>query len=395
MAKVLVLNGSDPWTQTSGYFLYSARCMELLSPSHSIRVVSLYHPRPDRLPVPAGINRTWYTERRLNARIQRLRSILSGKSFCELEFNYPGVVGWARMTIEQERPDLVIFNHIRAAWLAPLLGRINRPSLYIAHNAEGISYASIAQLESNPVGKLFAQMEGKKLQHLESQILHVVDSVIAVTEEDRNRLQVFRPSLPIHVVPPNFDVQDEAEDEQRPCTILIVGSFHWRPKRTNVLWFLREVYRPLRLARPEIRCVIVGANASALRSEIPALEGIELHADVPSVAPYLRQAAIFVTPERQWGGVKLKTCEAAAYGHPIVSTTPGMEGTGLRDGESCLVANTAGEFMKALLRCLDDPGFAIKIGQQARLEAQARFSQEAVARKLHHAIDAALNPTTS
>lgn len=392
MAKILFLCGSDPWTQASGYFLYSARCLEILARSHDVCAASLYRPQPDRLVPPAAIKRIWFSEKRLDSRIQRLRSLFGRSSFCEREFDYPGVIAWVAQTVEREKPDLVVFNHIRAAWLASLTGRLGVPTLYLAHNAEAMSYASIAQLESNPAGKIFALLEGRKLHRLEERILGAVGSVITLTEEDRDRLQALHPGMPMHVVPPCFDVPSAGMAAGVGAgVILIVGSFHWRPKRTNVIWFLRHVYGPLRRLRPGLRCLIVGANANVLRSDIGAGEGIELHADVPSVEPYLRQPAIFVTPERQWGGVKLKTCEAAAYGHPIVSTTPGMEGTGLRNGESCLVANTAEELQAALARCLDDRSFAEDLGRRAREVAQDRFSSQGVADRLNAAIQAALN----
>ncbi|HEY0967247.1 MAG TPA: glycosyltransferase family 4 protein [Opitutaceae bacterium] len=396
MANILFLCGSDPWTQASGYFLYSVRCVEMLARTQGVCAASLYRPQPDRLVPPPNIKRVWLAERRLDSRVQRMRSLFGGASFCEREFNYPGVRDWVKGMFDREKPDLVVFNHIRAAWLAPLLGQLGVPTLYIAHNAEGMSYASIAQLESNPAGKLFALLEGRKLHRLEKRILDTVDSVIALTEEDRDRLQILRPGLPMHVVPPCFDVPTgRAPAGPGNGVILIVGSFHWRPKRTNVIWFLRHVYQPLRKLRPGLRCLIVGANANALRPAIAAGDGVELHADVPSVEPYLSQPAIFVTPERQWGGVKLKTCEAAAYGHPIVSTTPGMEGTGLRNGESCLVANTAEELQAAVVRCLDDHPFAEELGRRARLVAQDRFSYRNVSDNLNAAINAALSAKTA
>lgn len=390
MARLLFLGGSDPWMQASGYFLYSARCLEILAEHHDICAASLYRSMPDRLVLPVSINRVWLSERRLDSRVQRLFSLFDLTSFCEREFAYKGVIEWAANVVVREKPDLVIFNHIRAAWLAPRLGRLGVPTLYLAHNAEALAYASIAQLENNPAGKLFAMIEGWKLDRLEKRILDAVGSVITLTEEDRRRLQATRPGMPMHVVPPYFELQASHSVSVVERPILIVGSFHWRPKRTNVRWFLREVYRPLLLSNPGLRCIIVGANADALQDEATQGGQVEIHANVPSVEPYLQTPSIFVTPERQWGGIKLKTCEAAMSGLPIVSTTPGMEGTGLQHGESCLVANSADEMKAALLRYIQDPACAEAFGQRARTVAEIRFSRAEVEKRLLKAINSAL-----
>jgi hypothetical protein len=44
-----------------------------------------------------------------------------------------------------------------------------------------------------------------------------------------------------------------------------------------------------------------------------------------------KSAVVMVTPERQSGGIKLKSCEAAVHPLPIALTSPGIEGTGLGD----------------------------------------------------------------
>ena len=52
----------------------------------------------------------------------------------------------------------------------------------------------------------------------------------------------------------------------------------------------------------------------------PRLSGVELHANVPDVRPYLADCGLLVVPLRIGGGSRLKILEALASGTPVVST---------------------------------------------------------------------------
>jgi glycosyltransferase involved in cell wall biosynthesis len=71
---------------------------------------------------------------------------------------------------------------------------------------------------------------------------------------------------------------------------------------------------------------------------------IEMHTDVTvtgfvdAVHPYLAASDIVAIPLFEGGGTRLKVF---ASGLPVVSTTKGVEGLGVRDGEHVLLADTA------------------------------------------------------
>jgi polysaccharide biosynthesis protein PslH len=65
--------------------------------------------------------------------------------------------------------------------------------------------------------------------------------------------------------------------------------------------------------------------------------------------------------------VRLKLLEALAMQAPVVSTCLGAEGVeGLRDGEHCLLADGADAFARAVIRLLDDPALAQRLGKAGR-----------------------------
>src|SRR5207249_726625 len=97
----------------------------------------------------------------------------------------------------------------------------------------------------------------------------------------------------------------------------------------------------------------------------------------------VRQASAAVVPDLQASGLKIKTMEFAAAGLPLVSWPPGVEGTMLVSGESCLCAETATEFIAHLDRLSTEPTLRKQLGTAARAVIQAGFSREAARKRLH------------
>jgi glycosyltransferase involved in cell wall biosynthesis len=63
---------------------------------------------------------------------------------------------------------------------------------------------------------------------------------------------------------------------------------------------------------------------------------------------------VSVVPLRFGGGTRIKILEALAHGVPVVSTSAGAEGLGLRHGEHALIADTADDLAAACVRLLLD-----------------------------------------
>jgi glycosyltransferase involved in cell wall biosynthesis len=70
-----------------------------------------------------------------------------------------------------------------------------------------------------------------------------------------------------------------------------------------------------------------------------------------------------------------------AMGKPIVSTTLGVEGLPVRDGEHLVVADRPRAFADAMLTLFDEASRRDALGSSARALVVERFSAETVARQ--------------
>lgn len=71
-----------------------------------------------------------------------------------------------------------------------------------------------------------------------------------------------------------------------------------------------------------------------------------------------------------------------AHGLPVVVTTIAAEGMDLSDGETALIADSAGEFADAVVRLFKDQQLYQRLSSNGRHVARARWSEEVAARGL-------------
>jgi glycosyltransferase involved in cell wall biosynthesis len=114
-------------------------------------------------------------------------------------------------------------------------------------------------------------------------------------------------------------------------------------------------------------------------AEVP---GVELHADVPDVRPFLSSSGIMVVPLRIGGGSRLKILEAAASGLPVISTSVGAEGLELVPGEHYLAADEPELMSDALLSWIQNPQPARAMAERSRAFVVDRYDWCRLAERL-------------
>jgi glycosyltransferase involved in cell wall biosynthesis len=90
---------------------------------------------------------------------------------------------------------------------------------------------------------------------------------------------------------------------------------------------------------------------------------------------------VYVIPLFVGSGTRIKAFEAMAMGRPVVSTSLGIEGLEVTDGEHFLRADDADAFTTSILSLLDDAAMRARIAGAARALMEAKFSWAEVARQ--------------
>lgn len=256
------------------------------------------------------------------------------------------------------------------------------------HNAVWQVFERLRKGERNPLKRWFLGREARIIRKLEGKACRRAQVVLAVSEQDKQALQVITGnSIPIKVVPITVDAEQftsimEGRDPQ-PNQLLTIGTMFWLPNSEGVSWWLCEGYEQLRAICPDVTYDIVGARPPrALQMLAKHYEGVKLHGYVADVVPFWTSTSALAVPILSGGGVRVKILEAMAMGVPVISTTIGCEGLDVRNGEHLLVADTPESFAYACARVLRDKELALRLAQNARQLILQRYDAKVALRSL-------------
>jgi glycosyltransferase involved in cell wall biosynthesis len=265
--------------------------------------------------------------------------------------------------LEEGRFDRVVCDFLAAAPNVPCLDR----AALFQHNVETVIWERQRDTAANPLRKTVLKYEAARMLAYERSICRAAGHVIAVSEEDADRMRARFGISRISAVPTGVDIDffTPPSDSPSVADLVFVGSMNWTPNIDGVEYFCGEIL-PLILARkPDCRVTIAGRTPplSILRlGEIHP--NLFVTGSVPDVRPYLWGSKVCIVPLRIGGGTRLKIYESMAARIPVVSTSIGAEGLPVRDGENIVLADDPRGFAEACLGLLADNGERCRLADQ-------------------------------
>ena len=260
-----------------------------------------------------------------------------------------------------------------------------QPSLVMAHNIESLIWQRYWETESNPVKRWYIERQWRKFEAFERRTFAECTQLVTVSDADavlaRERYGAERTAVVDNGVDTAYFQPPATPGD--PRRILFLGSLDWRPNLDAARLLLEQVFPAVRAQEPDARLSIVGRNPppwlTALASQAA---GVELHASVPDVRPYLAAAGVLAVPLRVGGGSRLKILEALAAGLPVVSTRVGAEGLDLDPGRHITEVEQVSELAPALIETMRQPAAAQVQAQAGRQRVLAAYDWDALADRL-------------
>jgi glycosyltransferase involved in cell wall biosynthesis len=270
------------------------------------------------------------------------------------------------------------------------------PVVLQAHNVDTLIWQRFHETEPSALKRWYIARQWQKFERFERRAFRSVRRIVAVSPEDaalaREKFGVDR----IDVVDNGVDVQSfgDVHPAATSRTVLYLGSLDWRPNLDALRLLLDSIFPNVQANEPDARLLIVGRHPPAwLRRRVATLEGVELHADVPDVRPYLAQSLVMAVPLRVGGGSRLKILEALAAGLPVVSTRVGAEGLALRPELDYTLADTTEQQVAALIGCLRQPQRALAQAAHGRSTVRERYDWPMLADRLERVWEKAVART--
>jgi polysaccharide biosynthesis protein PslH len=277
--------------------------------------------------------------------------------------------------------DLVVVDFLFAAMNVPITR--STPVVLFEHNVEYQIWQRLARLERRPWIRALLEIEWRKLRDREADACRRADLTIAVSADDRRRLEQLAPGIRAASIPTGVDTTyfTPMPAVEQPAHLVFSGSMDWHPNEDAVLYFLDAIFPLIRAQRPDTTFTVVGRNPSGrLRDAAARVRGVTITGTVSDVRPSIAEGAVYVVPLRAGGGTRLKIFEALAMARPVVSTTVGAEGLGIGPGRHYMCADTPGAFADAVLSLLQDPARRAQLGAAGRHLVESCYSWATIGR---------------
>lgn len=228
------------------------------------------------------------------------------------------------------------------------------------------------------------------MSQYEARICQLFSWVLFISAED---LKIVRQSGGVSeracVVPVPYCIEpvDSIAEKPKPNSLVFVGGMHTSYNVESLRYFCRDVLPLIVRTMPDIFLTVVGTlPAAKIRKELesPCVRFVGFQRDLTQ---YLRQHSVFVAPVRTGTGIRTKIIEAMAQGMPIVSTSMGIEGLDVSDGEDILLADSAEGFADSTRELLINETLRLKIATGALDRFKRTYSYEAVSEKTRGAYE--------
>lgn len=365
--KILFLTPQSPYPPRQGAALRNYHLLRHCASNHEVHLLTCLSPQDEERPDPgltticSRVEGFRQPERPLHSRL--LDSLLATKPDIALRLEQEGFHSALQRMLAEESYDLV---QVEGLEMAPYGFQVlnaaggGPPVVFDAHNAEFLLQKRAALMDARSPNRwhaaCYSLLQWQKLYHYEKEFCQAVDGIVAVSEPDRRALSSLAGQTPTVSVPNGIEISryiPEPLPETSPPLLVFTGKMDYRPNVDAMLWFGLKVL-PLIRSHQSVRLQIAGMSPHHRLDRLRSLPDVELTGAVEDTAPYIHGSAIYLAPMRVGGGTRLKILEAMACARPIVSTSLGVEGIPVRDGEHLLIADDPRSFADAVLSLLRD-----------------------------------------
>lgn len=286
----------------------------------------------------------------------------------------------------QKKYDVAICDFVQSALEFRNIQGI--PTILFQHNVESMIAKRHMEQSENLLGKLFWWLQWKKMFRFEAKASKMFDTVIAVSEQDKETFQQLYQMENVVTIPTGVDVnyfQPRPDIPVQENNVVFCGSLDWLPNEDAILFFINNILPHIKKHIPNIMFTVVGKNPSpTLQKLVKATPEIKLTGWVDDTRPYIAEGAAFIVPLRIGGGTRMKIYEAMAMGKAVVSTSVGAEGLPVKNGEHIILEDHQVKFAEKIVTLLKEKETREKFGVTACTFVREHFAWKQVAEEFRN-----------
>ncbi|MEF8727741.1 MAG: TIGR03087 family PEP-CTERM/XrtA system glycosyltransferase [Accumulibacter sp.] len=269
-------------------------------------------------------------------------------------FHSPSLQRHVDRLLQTEKWDLIF---VHCSSVAQYVERVRTvPKILDFGDMDSQKWLEYANYKPFPLS-LGYRLEGNKMLAAEKRLAGSFDLCTATTRAEWQTLEDYRTGVATDWFPNGVDAEffSPTVDAHDPDTLSFIGRMDYYPNQECMARFCTQIWPLLRLRRPDLKLLIIGADPSPEMRRLGDVPGVTVTGSVPDVRPFVRQSALMVAPLNIARGTQNKILEAMAMGVPVVTSRVAAGGVDAEPVTHFLVADTPEEYSAAILGVLQNP----------------------------------------
>lgn len=370
--KILFVTGQLPWPLDQGSRIRIFNLIKQISKTHQVYLLSLIRTEADLQgvamlqPFCKEVLTVLAPRSFIKKCADSIRSIFGALPYTVLAARDSRLKQQIVKCIDQFGIELVQIEELYPA--VNILGsKISRPIVFDAHNSEALILKRLALSSKNWLTRWLYREQASKMLNFETQVVKSCSAVLCVSDLE----QVLFSALNKRTLLLPNGVEDLVPLSQRRGTKLVfTGTLQYSPNSQGLVWFLENVWPQLESQRFTLDIVARLPSKELLKF---CSEHVKFINNADKIEPHLIGADIMIVPLFAGAGTRFKILQAFAYGLPVVSTSVGAEGLGVKHTKELLIADDAQSFAQALIDLSSNMQLRDELAASAQVHLQTHF----------------------
>ncbi len=244
--------------------------------------------------------------------------------------------------IQDFKPDIIHFEELRTCSNIGFLREsleFQKVITATLHNVERELLVSNGTYSFPIFQSAINQVHLKNLINLEKEVIMYSNKVFCYSKLDQKIYENYIPSNKWSSTSNGANV-DPFPPPSTTSIPMFMGSLDYSPNKEGLSWLLEN--------NSDHNFTVVGARPPIQIVKLLESQNITLHSNVPDIREYYKEAQVLLVPIFSGSGTRTKILEAIGFGRLVLTTSKGIEGINLNDGDGVFIADNANEWNKKL-----------------------------------------------
>lgn len=238
--------------------------------------------------------------------------------------------------------------------------------------------------QKNLIMNLLWTYELNRIKKFEKKVFDSCDAFYSISEDDseyyREKMQIY-PSGSTGFF---LDNEYYKESSQQKNNLLFLGTADLRKGR-GLKKFISITWPIVRQHKPNIHLFIAGKNTETFHDPKSGIHAFGFISDEHS---FFEKGNIFINPQTEGAGIKIKSVVALAKTKTLVTTSTGAEGIGVRNKIHCMIEDDFVEQASIICELLENRDLQIELATRGYRHVNSKFSKNTFFKQMSNLVNA-------